>query len=234
VNGVGDLIPSLRLSAVSDGPFPRREAGDVYRVRMRIRASLLLASVLALALTGCATAPTGAGAASTAPPPSAVPSPSPSESASSVVASGSTDARAQEQARAWLAEATLPPGAVPATPADLKPFSSFTGWPCGPYAQLTAYWKIPGMGVTEAGNWLREHPTGDLISTAGGPWPDNPDVTSTAVGHIPAQGAQEGIVYTVDALPDGVEVRAEVAAQTTTASCPPLPDGGQYGAPGQG
>lgn len=33
---------------------------------------------------------------------------------------------------------------------------------------------------------------------------------------------------------DGVAVRAEIAAQTDSAVCPPLPDGGTYGAPGQG
>lgn len=90
-------------------------------------------------------------------------------------------------------------------------------------------------GVSEAANWIRENPTGDLISTSVGPFPDGPEYQSAVVGYIPAKGAQEGVVYTVEKTPGGVAVRAEVAAQTADASCPVLPDGGQYGPPpGQG
>ncbi|MDQ4212738.1 hypothetical protein [Microbacterium capsulatum] len=197
---------------------------------MRLRSSLILASVLTLALAGCATPKSGVGAA---PPPSVVPTPVVSESPSAVVTSGSTDAQAQAQARAWLAEASLPPGAAQAD-AGVTSFGSFTGWPCGPVAELHAYWRIPGMGVPEAANWLREHPTGRLITTRHSAVADDPRITSVTVGYIPAQGAQQGIVFTVEKLPDGVAVRAEIAAQTSTASGPPLPGGGQYGAPGQG
>lgn len=67
-----------------------------------------------------------------------------------------------------------------------------------------------------------------------GPVPDDTVIQSAIVGYIPAEGAQDGIVCTVEKTPDGVAVRAEVAAQTAEASCPLLPDGGQNGAPGQG
>ena len=79
-----------------------------------------------------------------------------------------------------------------------------------------------------------EHPTADLITTAVGPVSDDTAIDSAIVGYIPAPGSQEGIVYTITKTDDGVAVRAEVAAQTESATCPPLPDGGMYGAPGQG
>ncbi len=88
--------------------------------------------------------------------------------------------------------------------------------------------------MSETGNWLQANPTGDLISTAVAPVPDDPMIQSARVGYIPAEGAQEGIVYTIERISEGVAVRAEVAAQTDDASCPALPDGGEYGAPGQG
>jgi hypothetical protein len=90
------------------------------------------------------------------------------------------------------------------------------------------------MSLPDVANWLQEHPPGTLISTRHAPVSDNPDITSTAIGFIPAEGAQQGIVYTIEKMPDGVAVRAEIAAQTSTATCPPLPDNGQWGAPGQG
>jgi hypothetical protein len=88
--------------------------------------------------------------------------------------------------------------------------------------------------VSETANWLGENPPGDLISTTIGPVPDNPALQSAIVGYVPAEGAQEGIVYTIEGTRGGVAVRAEVAAQTADASCPDLPNGGQYGPPGQG
>lgn len=127
----------------------------------------------------------------------------------------------------------LPPRAVRAE-GNVAVFSSYTAWPCGPYVQLEGFWKIPGATVSGTANWLRQHPTANLITTAVGPMPDEPAIDSATVGYIPEAGAQEGVVYTIQKLPDGVGVRAEVAAATAVATCPPLPDGGVYGAPGQG
>ncbi|MFD6699832.1 MULTISPECIES: hypothetical protein [unclassified Microbacterium] len=79
------------------------------------------------------------------------------------------------------------------------------------------------MSLPEVANWLQEHPPGNLISTRHAPVSEDPDSTSTTIGYIPAQGAQQGIVYTVEKMPDGVAVRAEIAAQASTATCPPLP-----------
>ena len=196
---------------------------------MRPRLVLLLTSLIAFSLTGCATADTGAGSAASA---ATSPSSSPSESAA-IATMGSTDPEAQAQARACLNSAALPPGAVPAD-ASVATFSSYTGWPCGPVAELEGFWSIPDATVSATANWLRANSTADLISTSVGAVPDDPGIQSAIVGYIPAEGAQEGIVYTVEKTTNGVAVRAEVAAQTAEASCPALPDGGQYGAPGQG
>lgn len=153
-------------------------------------------------------------------------------SASPTVVAG--DAAALAQAQAWLDAANLPPGAVrtDTSPGD---FNSYTGWPCGPYEQLEGFWVIPDTTVVDAANWLLENPTADLVTTNFGPaTEESGSVDSAIVGYIPAPGAQEGIVYTLANKEGDVAIRAEVAAQTGTATCPPLSDGSVYGAPGQG
>lgn len=144
------------------------------------------------------------------------------------------DAAALSQAQHWLEAANLPAGAV-RTDTPPAGFNSYTGWPCGPYEELEAYWVIPDTTVVDAANWLIQNPTADLITTSFIPVTEEwGAVDSAIVGYIPAPESQEGIVYTLAKKQDDVAVRAEVAAQTDTATCPPLPDGGMYGAPGQG
>jgi hypothetical protein len=154
-------------------------------------------------------------------------------SSSGDAAPSSEAAAALEQAHAWLDAAVLPPGAVRAE-ARIGPFSSYIGWPCGPIEELEGFWTIPGATVADTANWLMENPTANLVTTAMAPVPDDLAIDSASVGYIPEPGAQEGIVYTIGKTSEGVAVRAQVAALTESASCPPLPDGGMYGAPGQG
>lgn len=197
---------------------------------MRCRPALAVGSLLlalALALTSCATPVAGAG--TTAPDMTSGPTETPEPTTSS----DGEAAAAQEQARAWLDAATLPPGAV-RSEQTIGGFSSYTGWPCGPVEELEAFWTIPGATVSDTANWLREHPTADLITTAPAPFTEDPAIDSAIVGYIPAPDSQEGIVYTIARSDDGVAVRGEIAAQTESAVCPPLPDGAMYGAPGQG
>lgn len=186
------------------------------------------AMIIAVALAGCASgAGTVAGSGSPAVTSAPVESGEP-------VAPAVGDEAALAQAQAWLDAADLPPGAV-RTEISSGGFNSYTGWPCGPYEELEGYWVIPDTTVVDATNWLIDNPPADLMSTAvsraseeWGP------VDSAIVGYIPAPDAQEGIVYSLAKVDAGVAVRAEVAAQTDAATCPPLPDGGTYGAPGQG
>ena len=195
---------------------------------MRRRSNLVLGGlILTLALAGCATASNGAGIAVSGATSEAVATSTPT------VSENPEDAAAREQAQAWLDAAALPPGAV-RSEASIGGFDSYTAWPCGPYQELEAFWSIPGATIADTANWLREHPTADLITTAPRPVLDDPVVTSATVGYIPGPESQEGIVYTIEKSSDGVVVRAEVAAQTASATCPPIPDGGKYGAPGQG
>lgn len=68
-------------------------------------------------------------------------------------------------------------------------------------------------------------------------WPCGPVEELEAfwvIPDIPAPYSREGIVYAFATKNWDVAVRAEIAAQTESATCPPLPDGGMYGAPGQG
>jgi len=203
---------------------------------MRRRLALVVGSVfLTISVTGCATATAGAGLSTPVVTsesnltnePTAAPDSEPA------VALDSEAAAAREQAQTWLDAATLPPGAVRS---DMKigGFNSYTGWPCGPIEELEAFWKIPDATVHDTANWLMENPTAGLITTAFGPASDNPAISSAMVGYIPEPDAQEGIVYTIAKTTDGVVVRAEIAALTESAVCPPPPGGGAWGAPGHG
>jgi hypothetical protein len=183
---------------------------------MRLRWALAIGISL-LALTGCA---------SSAQRPA---SPTPDDT-SRPTASASADAAAQAQAQAWLDAAALPPGAYRALGAT--GFDSYQGWPCRPVVELRAYWTIPDSTVADAAEWLAANPTADLVSNAVGHLPE--DVDETIVGDSPADGSQQGVVYTVVKAGDGVAVRAEIAALAATAVCPSLPPGETMGKPGQG
>ncbi|GAA3913798.1 hypothetical protein [Microbacterium invictum] len=190
---------------------------------MRLRSGLVVGvTLLALALAGCATP---VASVTSEPGANSQPAVEPDDAG--------TDAAARAQAEAWLNAANLPSGAV-RSDETIAGFSSYTGWPCGPIEQIEAFWTIPDATVTGTGNWLRENPTADLISTAGPSVPDDPAIDSTSVGFIPAADSQEGIVYTIMKTEDGVAVRAEIAALTESAVCPTPPGGGMWGAPGQG
>lgn len=191
-------------------------------VRMRRLATLVVSVPIAVAaLAGCATAFGGAGGEV---PAGATPTPT-------AVSTG--DPAARTQAQAWLDAVVVPEGATRVDDAPVT-FMSYTGWPCSPTEQLKAYWTVPSAGVTDTVNWFGEHPPAGLVSTAFAPLPQDSASDSSAIGFTPDDRSQQGIVFTVEKDADGVAVRAEVAALTSTAVCPTPPDGGQWGLPGQG
>ncbi|WP_194384559.1 hypothetical protein [Microbacterium luteum] len=196
---------------------------------MRHRLTFAAAVLAALALTGCATSPTPAGS----PAPAVEITPESTPSPSGVIASGSDDEQARAQAQAWLDDISLPPGTISAS-SDVASFYSYTGWPCGPISELEAFWLVPDATLGETADWLDANPAGSLISVWGDHRPDSMNSDGMLLGYIPEMGAQEGIVYTLRTVSGGIAVRAEIAAQTADASCPELPDGAQYGAPGMG
>lgn len=190
---------------------------------MRRRSALLFSISALLVLTGCAPAAGGGAAA-----PTSVPTPSSSTD------SGSETAAAEQQAQAWLDAAAVPPGAVRVAEKPVS-FHSYQGWPCTPVAELEGYWTLNDSTVAGAANWLRDNPTADLVSTAvGSPWAEDPNLDGVLVGYIPADESQQGVVYTVSKMESGVAIRAEVAALTTSATCPSLAPGEMLGKPGQG
>ncbi|UIN30438.1 hypothetical protein [Microbacterium binotii] len=193
-------------------------------MRLRSLSAPVVILLACVAVTGCASDATAADEGAEPAPVATSESPAPSAGEAADLA----------QAQAWLDATSLPSSAVPleGTPPH---FDSFTSWPCGPYEELRGYWLVPNTTVAAAGTWLLDNPPADLITTHF--WPlaeDGPGSDSAIIGFIPAEGAQEGVVYTLKKMDADVAVRAEVAAQTDTATCPPLPDGGMYGAPGQG
>lgn len=174
---------------------------------------------LVVLLAACAPGMVGAGGAGGAP-----------TSAVTPVPSETVDDAAQRQAQAWLDGAVVPPGAVRAAE-NLGFFLSYQGWPCQPVVQLEGYWTLDDWTVASTVNWLRENPTGDLVSTAvGPPMEEGTNVDGGVVGYIPADESQQGIVYTVIKKEAGVVIRAEIAALSASAECPE----GTLGKPGQG
>lgn len=145
---------------------------------MQCRSALVVgALLLSLSLTACASAAGHSGVA-----PSGAMS-EPSETGAPADASETTDAAARAQAQAWLEAATLPLGAI-RSDVSVGSFNSFTGWPCGPVEKLEAFWRNPDTTVHETANWLMEHPTADLMTTAVAPVPDDPAIDSAIVGYI--------------------------------------------------
>jgi hypothetical protein len=191
-----------------------------------IRRSTLALSipVLAIVFAGCASAPQGGDSAA----PSVTSEPT-------VTATATASSAAAAQAQAWLDAVVLPPGAQRSS-VNAGNHHAYTGWPCRPVEQLEAFWTIPGATVSETAEWLRTHPPADLITTATASPEhiEDIEVDSAMIGYIPEVGAQEGIVYSIAKRFDGVAIRAEIAALTESATCPELPDGGRFGAPGQG
>jgi hypothetical protein len=190
---------------------------------MQRRPALIISLTAILLLTACASA---AGDGSSAP--TSEPTEAPNAEPQGV------DDAAEQQAQAWLDAAVVPPGAVRVSDSPAS-FSSYQGWPCQPVAQLEGYWTLADSTVAGAANWLRENPTADLVSTAGGPpWPEDPNLDGVLIGYIPADDSQQGVVYTVAKMDAGVAIRAEVAALSASATCPSLAPGETWGKPGQG
>lgn len=196
---------------------------------MHNRLAFGTAILAALALTGCATGQTSV----SAPAPEAATTSESTPPSADVIASGSADEQARAQAQAWLDEVSLPPGTTTAA-SNVATFLSFTGWPCGPVSELEAFWLVPDATLSDTADWLDEHPPNGLVSVWGDHRPEGMNSDGMSLGYVPEIGAQEGIVYTLRIVPDGVAVRAEIAAQSADASCPELPDGAEYGAPGMG
>ena len=185
--------------------------------------ALLIGLILIGVLSGCASRPAGEEA-----PPAA---------SADVADVPMGDSAARERAQSWLNAAVLPPGAVASATMPFTVFgfaNQFYAWPCTPVAELTAYWTVAGANVTDAANWLIAHPTADLVVPVQMPIPEGTDVDMASVGNVPDADAQEGIVYTVARMIDGVAIRAEIAALTESASCPSLTPGEQLGGVGQG
>ena len=204
-----------------------------------MRRRLVLASTLfsVVLLTGCATPSSGSGAApavETVVPRTSIEPSAPSAPPVSIASEGVADAAAQQRAQAWLEAAIVPPGSVSVVESP-GPFMSWQGWPCQPVAELEGYWTLADWTVVEAANWLKANPPAGFLSTsAGPPIEEDPSYDSATVGNIPAEGAQEGIVFTVLKKEAGVAIRAEVAALDAAAVCPSLGPGEMWGAPGTG
>lgn len=174
-------------------------------------------------LAGCATA-VGDGAV-----PSAVPT--------GTQSSAPTDPEAAARADSWLEDAVLPPGAVRSAtePQTVVPFQeSYYAWPCAPMELRTGYWTIEDADVVETANWMKAHPTADLIDPVGMPYPDDSIASTVTFGNVPERDALEGIAYTVTRTESGVAVRAEIGVFISRTVCPTPEPGTAFGGPGQG
>lgn len=153
------------------------------------------------------------------------------------VASEADDPAASARARTWIETAAIPPGAVQ-TERIPEGLGTATGWPCTPIALSFATWTISDMTVPETMNWLLQNPTDGLVSSLGPAAQDHrysdESVTGGNLGFIPEEGAQEGLIYSIERTESGVTVRAEAAARTASSTCAEAPFGGTWGAPGQG
>lgn len=192
------------------------------------KSSVILCVLLVGALTGCAGG-VAIPASTAAPNVEAVaqetPAPTQTLDESSGVASG------------WLAAAALPEGAVfsATQPEGAEALDlSYTGWWCEPMDLATGYWAVPGTTVAETVNWLKAHPTADLMVPVQVPLPEDPTIDNALTGNVPYLDALEGIAFSVVKVADGVAVRAEIGALTEDSVCPTSEPGTSFGGPGQG
>ncbi|MGM7665548.1 hypothetical protein [Microbacterium sp. A93] len=193
---------------------------------MRHLQSLVLLSVTTVLLAGCATAVSGAESSGE---PSAVPSASDFDPA--------LDTAAAAKADSWLEGAVLPAAAVrveESGQATLPSFYSYQGWPCSPMEIRTGYWTVEGADLVETANWLKEHPTADLIVTVPTLIAEGTQTDAVTLGNASDFDSLEGIAYSVVRTDHGVAIRAEIGVFTETTVCPSLPPGHSYGGPGQG
>ena len=191
---------------------------------MRYLQGLVVVSVIAVMAAGCGTGtdivePAGTGQPTAAP------------------ADRSADAEAAATADTWLEEAVMPPGAVRSeTVPDASPSfeGSYYAWPCSPMEERTGYWIVEGADVVEASNWLKEHPTADLMVPVATPLAEDMSADIVSLGNVPERDSLEGISFTVTGTEGGAAIRAEIGVFTETTVCPTLEPGVSWGGPGQG
>lgn len=191
------------------------------------------ALLLAGALTACATPATSAGPAATARPVDAS-SPAGNPGASGAPSATPSDPAAAARAQAWLDAVSLPHGSTPFEAGAAGAAGVFIAWPCTPVEHLEGTWTVPGATLSDVASWVLAHPPAGLITTTPGQTMDNPAIDGGSIGFIPEPGAQEGVVLNLSKSGPDVAVHAEVAALTDDATCKEPPDGGSWGAPGQG
>ncbi len=197
---------------------------------MRTRGGIVLVgvAVLGVAVSGCASAPTAA-------PTSTATSSSGNAPSSTPSAPSSEETEAQQRADTWLETTPTPPGAVRSDESPSPLFDiSYQGWVCAPTLTTTGYWTLDGMSLGDALVWMRSNPTPGLTTVNAGMLPVDDSADVVTMGVTPAPESQEGVVLTFVKTPTGAAVRAEVGAMTASATCPPPPDGGEWGHPGEG
>lgn len=189
---------------------------------------LIGVAMVSIAMSGCASTPVAAPTSTPASPSGSAPPSTPS-------APPSDETEAQQRADAWLKTTPTPPGAVWSEKSPSPLFDiSYQGWVCAPTITTTGYWTIDGMSIGDALVWMRSNPTPGLTPVNAGMLSVDDSADVVTMGVTPAPESQEGVVLTFVKTPTGSAVRAEVGAMTASAICPPPPDGGEWGHPGEG
>lgn len=156
----------------------------------------------------------------------AIPVPSPGVTA---------DAAAQAKAKRWMAGARVPPGAVEvdSPPPGTTINDQWQNWWCQPMAEQEAYWKVPGMNLGRAANWLRAHPSNGLHIVGDTFVPPNPVVTNDAVYDFPSPGASEGMTFNVASWgQSGAVIHLQIGVLSKNSVCASAPPGSELGTAG--
>jgi hypothetical protein len=140
------------------------------------------------------------------------------------------DAAAQAKADAWLAGAVLPPGAVKvqSPPSGTSIGSVHQGWWCQPMATAGAYWTVSGMGMVDAANWLRQHPSNGLQVVYPALETPNPDLTNDSVFDFASPTATEGMTFQLATHGDsGAVIHLEIGVLAQDSVCATAGPGSQ-------
>jgi hypothetical protein len=98
--------------------------------------------------------------------------------------------------------------------------SQSQSWWCQPMAEADAYWTVTGMGVVEAANWLRAHPSNGLTVVYPEPETPDPTLTNDSVNDFPSATAYEGMTFQLAAWgSDRAVIHLEIGVLSSDSTC---------------
>jgi len=122
---------------------------------------------------------------------------------------------AMTHARAWLAGAVLPPGAIESDAPPAGAPGAATDPPSWCFSEASGvftYWTVPGMSAAEVRDFLLQHPSAGMTFTTVGT-PTGPDLADHPAMQLviqqPTASSHDGMMFTITSVGTSAVVRGE-------------------------